>query len=161
MAQDKNDILWDKLKDSKIAMMTSICRDTELHSRPMMTAQNSFDGTLYFYSRLSSEKIDEVSHNPNILLTYSNPKEMTFVSVYGMAGISRNPSKLREHWTPKLEAFFEQGVNDPDLCLIEVRVESAEYWDSDQSQMTRIFEMVKASITGKSPNLGDHRIMKM
>lgn len=154
-------ILWDKIKDSKIAMLTSISRETELHSRPMMTAQNDFDGRLYFFSRLASEKIDEITHNPNVLVTYSNPRDMTFISVYGEAYVSRNPAKIREHWIPALEAFFTKGVNDSDLCLIEVQVTEAEYWDSDKSQMTRIFEMVKASMTGERPDLGDHGIMKM
>lgn len=159
--QSPEEILWDKIKSSKIAMLTSISRETELHSRPMMTAQNGFDGRLYFFSRLSSEKIDEISHNPSVLVTYSQPKDMTFISVYGEAYISRNPAKIREHWMPALEAYFTKGVNDPDLCLIEIQVNEAEYWDSDQSQMTRIFEMVKSSVTGQRPDLGNHEILKM
>lgn len=158
---ESQNILWEKIKDSKIAMMTSISRDTELHSRPMMTVQDEFTGRLYFFSRLNSEKIDEINHNANILLTYTQPKKMTFVSVYGQASISRNPSKIREHWVPEMEAFFDKGMNDPDLCLIEVEVSEAEYWDSDKSQMTRIYEMVKATMWGKRPDLGTHQTLKL
>lgn len=154
-------ILWEKIKDSKVAMLTSISHGTRPHSRPMITAQSDFGGHLYFFSRLSSEKIDEITENSNVVVTYVEPKEMSFVSVYGQALISRNPAKIREHWTPALEAFFTRGMNDSDLCLIEVQVDEAEYWDSDQNRATRLFEMMKARFTGQRPDLGQHEILRM
>lgn len=154
------EILWSKIKDSNIAMMTSISRDTELHSRPMMMAQTSFDGTLFFFSRLSSEKIDQITHNENILLTYTDPKDVTFVSVYGQARISRNPAKIREHWLPALETYFDRSMNDPDLCLIEVDVKAADCWNSEKSKMSRIFEFFEAPHR-PSPGFGEHQFLKM
>jgi general stress protein 26 len=160
-AESPHELLWEKIKDSKIAMLTSICRDVELHSRPMMTAQDAFDGTLFFFSRLNTEKIDEVTHNPQVLLTYAEPKEMAFVSVKGSANISRNPAKIREHWLPALEAYFDKGMNDPELCLIEVEVTEAEYWDTDKSHMAQILERVHSSVTGRPPTLGARTTLRM
>lgn len=155
------DFLWEKIKDSKVAMLTSLCHESELHSRPMLTAQNEFDGHLYFFSKLSSEKIDEIWHNQNILLTYSHSKDLAFVSVYGIAKISRHPSKLRERWSLALEEYFPHGLSDSDLCLIEVEVTEAEYWDAKLNKVQKIFELVRASLVGEKPRDGRNGRIQM
>ncbi len=154
--QSEMEVLWHKIRKSKVGMLTSLGLGNRLHSRPMMMAQDKFEGQLFFFSQLTSEKIDEIINNPNVVVTYSDENQMNFVSVYGHAVVSRNPSKLREHWVPALKAFFKEGVEDPNLCLIQVQVNEAEYWDSDQSRMTRLFEMMRASLSDHQPNLGRH-----
>ena len=33
----------------------------------------------------------------------------------------------------------------------------AEYWDVDDSKMVQLFKMAKAAVTGKTPDLGEHK----
>ncbi len=38
--------------------------------------------------------------------------------------------KLKELWNPVYEQLLETNVDDPNLVLIKVQAEAAEYWDA-------------------------------
>jgi hypothetical protein len=44
------------------------------------------------------------------------------------------------------------------VVLVRVVPHSAEYWDSNDSKMVRLFQMAKAAVTGTTPDVdpGDH-----
>jgi general stress protein 26 len=42
-------LLADKIKDVRIAMMTTAEADGTMHSRPMATQEKEFDGDLWFF----------------------------------------------------------------------------------------------------------------
>jgi hypothetical protein len=56
-------------------------------------------------------------------------------------------------------AWFPNGVDDPDLALLEVQVTKAEYWDSPSSPVVALVGFVKALATGKpyGEEFSDHR----
>ncbi|RZK52649.1 MAG: pyridoxamine 5'-phosphate oxidase, partial [Pedobacter sp.] len=49
---------------------------------------------------------------------------------------------------------------DPNLILIKVTPNAAEYWDSSASKMVVAFKMLKAIVTGDTPDMGKHDTMK-
>ena len=80
---DDLQILWAKIKDIKVAMLVSVTAEGGYHSRPMMTAQKEFSGTLFFFARSTSPKVDEILEEPRVLLNYTEPDDSTFIAVYG------------------------------------------------------------------------------
>jgi general stress protein 26 len=44
-----------------------------------------------------------------------------------------------------MKAWFPDGLDDPDLALLRVHVEAAEYWDSPSSTMVHIVGFVRPS----------------
>ena len=54
--------LSEMIKDIEIAMLTTAEPDGSLRSRPMATQQFEFDGDLWFFTRASSPKVDEIEH---------------------------------------------------------------------------------------------------
>lgn len=161
-SQNINDrkLLWQKIKDIRVAMLVSHAADGGFHSRPMFTALqdfDEFDGKLYFFTRFHSPKVDEINDNPDVLLTYSDPDSSSFVSVYGQARISHDRDQIEELWTPLANAFFADGKSDEELCLLEVTVRRAEYWDTKKNRMMQIYEMIKASYTNSKPDFGQSK----
>jgi hypothetical protein len=63
---------------------------------------------------------------------------------------------MEELWSPWLRTWFPRGLDDPDLALLQVNVDTAEYWDAPSSTMIQLFGVVKATLTGQSPEPGDH-----
>jgi hypothetical protein len=53
-------------------------------------------------------------------------------------------------------AWFPKGLDDPELALIEIEAESAQYWDMTASRMRYLFEVARANLTGREPELGDN-----
>jgi len=155
---ESDDKLWSLIKDVKIAMLTTQDEHGDLHSRPMATQQKLLDGDLWFFTRDSSAKSGETKKHPQVNLSYANPDDNRYVSVTGSADIVHDKKRARKLWNPVYKAWFPQGLDDPDMVLLRVRVERAEYWDSPSSTMVQVAGFVKAMVSGKSyePGPGEH-----
>ena len=137
------------IKDVRVAMLTTVEHDGSLRSRPMATQNSRFDGTLWFFTDASSPKVQEILHNQQVNVSYSDPGDQKYVSVSGTAQLVRDRAKAEELWTPFHLAWFPKGVDDPSMALLAVDVEKAEYWDSPSSTMVHLVGFVKALATGK------------
>ncbi len=151
--------LGELIKDVKIAMLTTVDEDGSLRSRPMATQHTEFDGGLYFFTRASSPKVDEVDKEHGVNVSYANPSDNTYVSISGTAHLLRDKEKNKELWNPILKAWFPKGLEDPELALLHVHVEKAEFWDSPSSTMVQLAGFVKAIATGHSykASPGEHQ----
>ena len=148
--------LWAKIKEVRIAMMTTREADGTLRSRPMGTQQSESDGELWFFTGYDSGKVDELRRNPHVNLSYGAPDKNLYVSVSGTAEIVRDAAKAKELWNPFLKAWFPKGLDDPDLALLRVTVTQAEYWDSPDSKVVTLVGFVKAIVTGQQADGGEN-----
>jgi general stress protein 26 len=148
--------LADLIDEASIAMLTTEEADGTLRSRPLATLQMDSEGKLWFFTAMSSGKVEEIDQHRKVNLSYSNIGKQDYVSISGHARLFRDPEKMQELWTSWVEPWFPNGVNDPDLGLLEVTVDSAEYWDAPSSATQRLFGLAKALSTGKTDSLGEH-----
>jgi general stress protein 26 len=115
------------IKGVKVAMLTTRCPDGSLRSRPMLTQEADFDGTLWFFTRAQAPKVGEVERHEQVNVSYAAPEDERYVSVSGTARLVRDPRKIKELWNPAYKAWFPQGLDDPELALLRVEAERAEY----------------------------------
>lgn len=157
--QDKKKEAVEKLneliKDVRVAMLTTIDKGV-LRSRPMQTQEFEFDGDLWFFTSADTHKTDEIEKDRRVNVSYAAPDENTYISVSGAAEIVKNRAKIEELWNPVYKAWFPKGLDDPNLCLLKISVEQAEYWDSSSSALVEIAGFVKALVTGQRADGGDH-----
>lgn len=148
--------LGEMIEDIDFAMLTTAEKDGTLRSRPMSTQQVEFNGDLWFFTQASSPKVEEVERERHVNVSYSKPDAQRYVSISGKARLVRDPEKIKELWKPILKAWFPKGLDDPDLALLKVSVEAAEYWDSPSSTMMHLIGFVKALATGQSYQPGEN-----
>ncbi|HEV2846657.1 MAG TPA: pyridoxamine 5'-phosphate oxidase family protein [Thermoanaerobaculia bacterium] len=150
-ASERSDVekLRDLIKGISFAMLTTVDEDGSLRSRPMQTQEAEFNGELWFFTSASSAKVDEVQSDQRVNVSYSDPDDNRYVSLSGTASLVRDREKIKELWKPVLKAWFPDGLEDPDLALLRVKVEKAEYWDSPSSKMVQLFGFLKALATGE------------
>lgn len=127
--------LNEMIKDIRIAMLTTHDQEGFLRSRPMVTQQAPFDGILWFFTRASGETSAEIRNNQKVNLSYADHDKSIYVSLAGEAEIVRDSQKARTLWNTFVQAWFPNGPEDPDLALLKVTVQQAEYWDSPSSKM--------------------------
>ena len=151
------------IKDINVAMLTTEAEDGLLHSRPMATQKTEFDGTLWFFTGLSTGKISELDWNPEVNVSYAEPSHSRYVSVSGTAEIVNDRAKMEELWSDIYKAWFPQGLDDPDVCLMKVEVTFAEYWDVPSGKMVQVFGFLKALATGERLKLEgeSHGVVEM
>jgi protease I len=141
--------LGEMIKNIKVAMLTTRKSDGSLHSCPMMTQGKQFDRILWFFTARSSAKGDEIAEDQEVNLSYADPGANRYVSVSGRAKLVRDRAKAQELWTPAVKAWFPRGLDDPELALLQVSVERAEYWDAPASSAVTLFQLAKSLLTGR------------
>ena len=143
--------LYDLIKDVKICMMTTQEPDGSLHSRPMWNQDADTAGDLWFFTKLQSPKVTEISKDRQVNLAYSDPSKEHYVSLSGVAELVRDKAKIHEKWSEPLKAWFPGGKDDPQIALIRVHPERGEYWDSPSSTLLHLYGYAKATLTSSSP----------
>ena len=150
------------VKDLDIAMLSTRGTDGKFHSRPMAVSDAEFGGTLYFLTDVRSGKVHDLETDPETIVTFSDHKAQTYVAMRGRGSLTTDKTAIRDHWTDKAKAWFPGGVEDPDIALIAVAVEDAEYWDAPSGRMVVLYAYAKAVATGHKPgNVGEHERVSM
>jgi general stress protein 26 len=150
--------LKELIKDIKYCMMTTLDEEGALRSRPLTTQQAGADGVLWFFVGLKTTMVEEVRKNTRLNLSYAEPQHNRYVSVSGKGQIVNDPVKAKELWSPILKAWFPKGLEDPDLALLRVEVDKAEFWDNPSSSVVQIAGFLKAIATGeKATGMGEHK----
>ncbi len=136
-------------RGTRVAMLTTAMPDGSLRSRPMGVANQEFDGEFWFFTGWDSEKVHELLQDAHVNLSFVIHAENRYISVSGRATIVRDREKAERFWTVGQRAWFPKGLDDPNLALLRVRVEQAEYWDRPSSTMVTITGFVKSVVTGR------------
>ena len=145
--------LQELVRDIDIAMVTTVSIEGSLRSRPMATRDFDDDGVMCFICSDQSEMAADLAAEPGVNVSYADPKKLRFVSVTGNATVLHDREIARKLWTPSLKTYFPNGVDDPHLAVVEVRIETAEYWDSPSGKMQRLFSSKARSEEGDE---GEH-----
>lgn len=116
----------DLIRGIDTAMLTTVSKEG-LVSRPMQTQEVEFDGDLWFLTKKDTSKFHEILRNNQVNVAYVGK---SFVSIRGEAEIVDSNEKLKEFWSPAYEELLETTYDDPNLVLIKVKADTAEYWDS-------------------------------
>ena len=154
---------WDLIKDIKFGMFTARHGDGNLHSRPMTTlnGRDERSGVLWFFMRKGGEPALDIARDADVNVAYADPGGDAYVSVSGTARLVEDLAKKKTLWNPLAQAWFPGGARDPDLALVAVTIEQAEYWDVESNKAVKLYEIAKAAVAGTRPELGEHRALRM
>ena len=108
---------------------------------------------IWFFTDIRSLKVEEVKDDKKVHLVYAHPGKESFMDVWGIATINTDKKNIKDKWSPTLKAWFHDGVDDPNICLLRVKPQNVYYWDAEQGKMMSILKMVVAAVTGK--NIGE------
>jgi general stress protein 26 len=142
----------------KVGMLTTIDADGLPRSRPLHTLEIDADGSLWFFVSAASPKIGEMAReHGRVAIAYADSNKQDYVSISGYGEIRRDTERMQKFWSPWVEVWFPAGLDDPDLALLRVAIERAEYWDAPGNAVKRLYGLVKARSTGDKDALGEHR----
>jgi general stress protein 26 len=156
----ENDLqkLRELVKDIDFCMLTTVNENGDLHSRPMSSNGDiDEDGDIWFFTNASSHKVSEIAKLPRVNVSFSDPDNQRYISVSGTAQLVRDREKIEELWRPEFKMWFPEGKDDPEIALLRVDLEKAEYWDSPSSTIGYALSFVSSLVTGKQPEFGENR----
>ena len=152
--------LFERIKDIRFGMLSHRGEGGMLHAHPLTTLNKDIDeqSQLYFFVPRGSELHQRLSADSQVNVGYSNPEEDCYVSISGTAAFIEDARRKEELWTPMAKAWFPDGPGDPNLVLLAVNIQHAEYWDVQESKLTQMYKLATAAMTGERPKaLGEHR----
>ncbi len=154
--------LRDLIKGIKLEMLTTVDKDGSLRSRPMSTQLEDFDGHyLWFFTYGDSPKVHDVQQERQVNVSYSDPGGDRFVSVSGRALLVRDKKTMEKYWDVPLKAWFPEGLDTPDIALLQVAVDKAEYWDGPSNKLVALVGFLKAVVTGQAFEGGENEKLNL
>lgn len=162
-ATDNAAQLADKISAVRFAMFTTVDQHGHLISHPMTKQDTDEQGGLWFYTSTHTALWENIAHTPEVNVSFAQPDDSLFVSVSGRAERVVDRERIKAMWNPMVSAWFPHGPDDPHVVLVRVLPHAAEYWDSNDSKMVRMFQMAKAAVTGEKPEVepGDHGTIRL
>lgn len=160
MGESKKEHLKDLLESFDTAMLITRHGERE-HARPMAIAGIEGANTMWFATSQDAPKSDEIRSDSRASVTLQSDKR--YVALSGRATLVADRAKIDELWKPTWKAWFPNGKDDPNLVLIRLTVEDAEFWDNAGTKGIRYaFEAAKALVTGEeaAPVSGQHGRVK-
>jgi general stress protein 26 len=120
------------LRDIDICHFATRAEDEVLHARPMSNnRQVDWDGDSWFFAPRDGRLVSEIEREPSVVNAYRKGDGYTFVSVSGRASVESDPELKKKYWLDELARWFPNGPEDPNVALIRVEAEHAEWWGEE------------------------------
>ena len=89
------DKFYGLIDEIEMAMMTTRRPDEHLESRAMATQKRADGADLWFVTAEDTGKLRDIEHDPHVNLAYYKPGSFEWVSVSGIARLSRDRNIMR------------------------------------------------------------------
>lgn len=146
--------LGKQIRDIRTAMFTTLDQESTLWSRPMAIQEMDETGTLWFFTARDSGKAQEVAGGEPVNITYAKPDDSLYVSITGIAEVVDDIAKKKELWNPFVKAWFPEGPEDPNVVLLKVIPERAEYWQGPSTGVGRLVSVAAKLVSGGKTSSG-------
>jgi general stress protein 26 len=146
---------WQEIQDIRTLMMAV----GEARHVPMTANPIKDDGRIWFVGAAGTDIVKqlEVGEGRTSMIVSGEGNLQARIEGHGV--ISNDRAKLEELWNTVTDAWFD-GIDDPDVRLIEVTPMTAELWISPGS-LGFIIGMAKAKMSGEQPDIGEHLIVTL
>jgi general stress protein 26 len=123
-----------KMRRIDTAMMMTCTDDGRITGRPMSNNQAvDNDGNSYYFAWGYSHMVRDIERHPQVALSFQADAHLfdkpVRINVQGKAEVIRDKEAFHEHWSHRLDHWFDRGPDTPGLVMIKVRAQHVHYWD--------------------------------
>jgi general stress protein 26 len=160
------ELLYEQIDAIGVAMMTTRRADGHLESRAMATQKRAEGADLWFVTADETSVVHDIENDAHLNLAFYKDRTREWISVSGIASLSRDRAKIEELYAPDWKMWFSENgdprhgtPDDPRLVLIGVQIHAAVFLKLDKPQPVVLFELAKGWLTDATPDLGEmHRV---
>ena len=121
---------------------------------PMSPYARQADDAIWFITAQGTDLVRAAESGDSAATLIVTGESNIHARIEGEATLVQNRAKLEELWNPVAATWFD-GIDDPDLRLVKLVPSTAEVWLTSGA-LGFAFELVKAKVTGKQPDMGEH-----
>jgi len=152
------DRVWELMDKIGFAMLVTSDGD-KLRARPMSAYLKRDENAIYFLTDARHHKDEEIARDPSVNLSFADAGSQKYVSLTGTAVVGNDRAKIKELFSTSAKAWWN-SADDPNIRVLRITPEDAEYWDSPGSVISYA-KMAAAAATGKRPEIGDNSKVAM
>jgi len=141
--------LQELAKAADVCMFVTNLQSTPMSARPMSTRDVDDEGNIWFFSRVTSNKNDEIKDDSRVQLFYSNNGSSEYLSIAGTATILKDHAMAKELWSGWAKTWFNEGPEDPELSILKVAPDDVQYWDTKDGRMISLLKIAVGALTGR------------
>ncbi len=128
--------------------------DGYVHSVPMSRQEIDEQGNIWYLFSANSETYKNLQRDKKISILFAHVGDYNFLSINGIAAISRDEARIDKYWNKFVEAWFEKGKDDPNIRVLKVNVEDAQYWDNKTNKLFTLIKVAASAISGSKLDIG-------
>lgn len=151
--------VWKMMQDIGICMLVTKTGNG-LRSRPVAAHPQEDVSSIYVLTDVRGHKDEEIESDSDVCLTFADPGDNAYVSLTGRATVAYDRDKIKELWNVFAKAWWS-GPDDPNIRLLKIQPQSAEYWDSPGKIVAGAIMAFKAITGAENKNPGENRKVAM
>lgn len=124
------------------------------HAIPMSRQEVDENGNIWFLFSSDSDTYRNLQHNKKLSLLYADVGNYNFLSIDGTGEISQDQVRIDKYWNKMVEAWFEQGQEDPRIRVLKVIPQDAHYWDTKSNKLVTFLKVAASAVSGTKMDIG-------
>lgn len=134
------------MRGERFVMLSTATKSGKIVSHPMTPQEVTEDARVWFFIGLQGDQADAIRENPEVNLAFAETG--SWLSVAGRAEFVDDRAKVDELWDGQVDSYFDGGKDDPNLGLLRVTGESAQYWGVPGSKAVAAVKILASKIRG-------------
>ncbi len=153
---DVQDRLWSEIKKARYGMLGVVGGQPAQHFQPMTAFPEREDGALWFFTRRDTDIARAAEGDGASVMFIVQAKDQDFQACIGGRLVQDfDRERMDRYWNPVVAAWYPEGKDDPRLTLLRLDASDAQVWVSDSGGGKFAYEIAKANMTHREPDLGD------
>ena len=143
---------WTILKDVHAGMLG--LEGWDQHMQPMAPFADPDRGSIWFFTKKESDLFHALRDHARARFLVIGPNHDYHASITGTLFENRNPAQIDKMWNQVVAAWFDGGRDDPQLALLEMKLQDAAIWASLANPIVFGWEIAKAHVKDEEPDVG-------
>ncbi len=147
--------LWDEIRKVRYGMLGLTGLRSGGHFQPMTAFCEPETGEIWFFT-LNQTDLARATVEPSDAMFVIQAKDQAFQACLGGRLQQRyDRARMDRYWNPVVAAWYPEGKDDPSLTLLRFAAHDAQVWISEGGPVRFAWEIAKANLTGKTPDVGE------
>ncbi|WP_425409539.1 pyridoxamine 5'-phosphate oxidase family protein [Hyphococcus sp.] len=143
-------LFWDEVDDVNAGMLG--VEGSGQHMQPMSPYCDREGGAIWFFTEKDSDLIDAIgTTGGSAMFTIVSKSRHFHACARGALIENLDRGKVEEYWNPVAAAWYKDGKDDPNLTLLQLKLEDASLWASSGNPIAFAWRIVKGNLSDAAP----------
>lgn len=144
--------LWEALQAAPAGMLG--IEGSGQHMQPMAPHADRDGKSIWFFTHRDSDLVRAAGPGSRAHFCVISKNHDYHACLAGELRENTDTGVVDRYWSPMVAAWYAKGREDPDVTLLQMRLEDAAIWASSGSSLRFGWQIAKANMTESEPDVG-------